>query len=53
MEENNDILKEITESEYKYGFTTDIETEFAPNGLTEDTVRFISAKKLIVSGYSA
>lgn len=45
MEENNDILKEITESEYKYGFTTDIETEFAPNGLTEDTVRFISAKK--------
>lgn len=45
MEENNDILKEITESEYKYGFTTDIETEFAPIGLTEDTVRFISAKK--------
>lgn len=45
MEENNEILKEITESEYKYGFTTDIETEFAPNGLTEDTVRFISAKK--------
>ncbi|HQD13474.1 MAG TPA: Fe-S cluster assembly protein SufB, partial [Chitinophagales bacterium] len=32
-------------SEYKYGFTTDIEQEFAPKGLSEDTVRFISAKK--------
>jgi len=30
---------------YKYGFTTDIESEKAPKGLTEDTVRFISAKK--------
>ncbi|MEM9169969.1 MAG: Fe-S cluster assembly protein SufB [Pseudomonadota bacterium] len=30
---------------YKYGFTTDIETEKAPKGLNEDTVRFISAKK--------
>ena len=30
---------------YKYGFTTDIETEKAPKGLNEDIVRFISAKK--------
>ncbi len=30
---------------YKYGFVTDIETESAPPGLNEDTVRFISAKK--------
>jgi len=30
---------------YKYGFVTDIETESAPPGLDEDTVRFISAKK--------
>ena len=30
---------------YKYGFVTDIETERAPRGLSEDTVRFISAKK--------
>ena len=30
---------------YKYGFTTDIETEKAPKGLNEETVRFISAKK--------
>ncbi len=31
--------------EYKYGFFTDIESEFAPKGLNEDIVRFISAKK--------
>ena len=30
---------------YKYGFVTDIESESAPPGLNEDTVRFISAKK--------
>jgi len=30
---------------YKYGFVTDIESETAPRGLGEDTVRFISAKK--------
>ena len=30
---------------YKYGFTTDIESDKAPLGLTEETVRFISAKK--------
>jgi len=30
---------------YKYGFTTDIESELAPKGLSEDIVRFISAKK--------
>ncbi len=31
--------------EYKYGFYTDIESDFAPKGLNEDIVRFISAKK--------
>lgn len=30
---------------YKYGFTTDIESELAPKGLSEDIVRYISAKK--------
>ncbi len=30
---------------YKYGFTTEIESERAPKGLNEDTIRFISAKK--------
>src|SRR5579875_1537141 len=30
---------------YKHGFVTEIETDFAPKGLSEDTIRFISAKK--------
>jgi Fe-S cluster assembly protein SufB len=42
---NNDILDEVTQSEYKYGFYTDIEMDQAPKGLNEDTIRFISAKK--------
>ncbi len=44
-EENDDILEQITTSEYKYGFVTAIEADEAPRGLSEDTVRFISAKK--------
>ncbi len=43
--DTHDIINEITQNEYKYGFVTDIETEMAPKGLSEDTVRFISAKK--------
>ena len=39
------ILSELTGSEYKYGFTTDIETEMIPKGLDEEVVRLISAKK--------
>jgi Fe-S cluster assembly protein SufB len=35
----------LAQSEYKYGFVTDIEEETAPRGLTEDTIRWISAKK--------
>ena len=42
---DDDLLKELELEEYKYGFTTDIEMEIAAKGLTEDTVRFISAKK--------
>ncbi len=44
-QEQDDILKEATSKEYEYGFVTDIESELAPKGLNEDTVRFISAKK--------
>jgi Fe-S cluster assembly protein SufB len=44
-EENDDILEQVTSSEYKYGFVTDIEADSAPKGLSEDIVRFISAKK--------
>lgn len=39
------IIDQVVSQEYKYGFTTDIEMETAPMGLSEDTVRFISAKK--------
>jgi Fe-S cluster assembly protein SufB len=44
-EENDDILGQVTSSEYKYGFVTEIESDDAPKGLSEDIVRFISAKK--------
>ena len=42
---SDDILIEITENEYKYGFTTDIETDIIGKGLSEATVRLISQKK--------
>ena len=44
MNQNN-ILEEVTTSDYKYGFHTNIEMDLAAVGLSEDTVRFISAKK--------
>ncbi|MCC2599931.1 Fe-S cluster assembly protein SufB [Sphingobacterium sp. FBM7-1] len=42
---DDELLKELELEEYKYGFTTDIEMEIAAKGLSEETVRFISAKK--------
>ncbi|MBI9039049.1 MAG: Fe-S cluster assembly protein SufB [Bacteroidales bacterium] len=39
------IIDEVTQNDYKYGFVTDIETETAKKGLTEETIRFISKKK--------
>jgi len=39
------LLESWAESEYKYGFVTDIEADAAPPGLNEDIVRFISEKK--------
>src|SRR6201997_723022 len=38
-------VRSLSQEGYKYGFVTDIEADEAPPGLTEDTVRFISAKK--------
>lgn len=43
--EQDKILDEVTGSEYKYGFVTEIETETIPKGLNEDIVRIISEKK--------
>ncbi|NBW94630.1 MAG: Fe-S cluster assembly protein SufB, partial [Bacteroidetes bacterium] len=46
MSENGtELLHEVAQSEYKYGFVTDIESDKAPAGLSEETIRFISAKK--------
>ena len=39
------LLEEVTRAEYKYGFTTKIESDTIPKGLTEKVVRTISAKK--------
>ncbi|MCH8187726.1 MAG: Fe-S cluster assembly protein SufB [Proteobacteria bacterium] len=43
--ETTQQVQEMGERTYKYGFVTEIETETAPKGLSEDIVRFISAKK--------
>ena len=43
--ETVETVQAATEGAYKWGFETDIEMEFAPKGLNEDIVRFISAKK--------
>ena len=45
MSKDLELLEELTSSDYKYGFYTDIEADEAPPGLSEDIVRFISAKK--------
>lgn len=39
------VIQDITNQEYKYGFTTEVETDIVPAGLNEDTIRFISQKK--------
>ena len=41
----NDIINDLTTGDYKYGFTTDIETDVIPTGINEDIIRLISAKK--------
>ncbi len=45
VEETISTVQSVTESTYKWGFETDIDMEFAPKGLNEDIVRFISHKK--------
>ena len=45
VRETVDQVRRIDVDQYKYGFVTDIESDKAPKGLSEDTVRFISAKK--------
>ena len=45
MSKDNQVLEEITSKEYEHGWTVALETDEAPKGLSEDIVRFISAKK--------
>ncbi len=45
QEQQKDDVAELATKTYEFGFVTDIESEKAPKGLNEDTVRFISAKK--------
>lgn len=43
--ENDDVIKDVTSGEYKYGFVSDIDTDVIPRGLSEEVIRLISAKK--------
>jgi Fe-S cluster assembly protein SufB len=45
IQETIDQVRSIDVDQYKYGFVTDIESEKAPKGLSDDIIRFISAKK--------
>jgi Fe-S cluster assembly protein SufB len=45
MTDENKMLEEVANQEYKYGFVTDVEMETIPKGLNEDTIRLISKKK--------
>ena len=45
MSEDLKIIDDLTQSEYKYGFVSNFESDNAPMGLSEDIVRFISKKK--------
>lgn len=45
MTKRDGIIGEVVGKEYEHGFSTDVEQDFVPKGLTEETVRLISAKK--------
>jgi len=45
MSDEDKIIEEATSGDYKYGFVSDIDSELAQKGLTEETIRFISGKK--------
>ena len=45
MSTATETIEDLVKTEYKYGFYTDVETESAPPGLSEDTIRMISRKK--------
>ena len=53
MSTATDTIESLVKQEYKYGFVTDVESDSTPPGLSEDTIRFISAKKSDVDDFVA
>ena len=45
MKEELDVLEQTVASDYKYGFVTEIDTDIVAKGLSEETIRIISATK--------
>jgi Fe-S cluster assembly protein SufB len=45
MSTSTEVIEQLANTEYKYGFITDVEQEIVPKGLSEDVIRLISAKK--------
>ena len=45
MSDEKQMLEELSQREYKWGFVTDIESDTVPPGLNEEVIHFISAKK--------
>jgi len=45
MSANAETLERLTQTDYEFGFVTDVEQDMAPPGLNEDIIRLISAKK--------
>ena len=45
MSTSTEVIEQLANTEYKYGFITDVEQEIVPKGLNEDVIRLISAKK--------
>ena len=45
MSTSTEVIEQLANTEYKYGFITDVEQEIVPKGLSEDVIRLISAKE--------
>src|SRR5918996_6440089 len=45
MSTSTEVIEQLANTEYKYGFITDVEQDIVPKGLNEDVVRLISEKK--------
>lgn len=50
-EMSKEIIENITEGEYKYGFVSNLDIEEFPKGLNEEIVKMISARKMSLNGF--